>query len=797
MESWTSLDAAVTPVPGAEALCPPDMMYLTYCVARIRPVVPDELIVQRLKDTQRIKTLEMDTVLLQFWLAGLTGLAEASTSDQRMIWKSMVLVKIPKVASRLSSASEDVCTIVESTLRQLSFYRGILNECDENVAEDNQGNDRMDVLRSIAIGCFNRGIIRKDQLDILNGISLPLQTLNDWQYTDQPSSEEIEELCGRILTDFENQEALVNRIIKVCEDAGSKNDVSTLSKLCQMLDDNPLVLDTIHLLRSPSAILVPLEGFVNNLQQYEDDDIDTCNSKLEGLGEVLILVMTIVRRYELAGCLDLILGDKNGFCCQWLHRTSARIPTTAINSVTPEMQALMRRWILALFDSMGISDDLIQTSKPQMLLGIAPSIFEQSLAACQAGVLDLTTMSSGLDYFLQPCLLFVLIGVVQYLCEEIMFSSGSASSASPSGSTCGLPTGSGPSTASPAVVSPLASRGGTTGPGSKPSSNGTTHGSGKNAASLAMLQSSLKSLLAGEAFPLRLLRLLKSEISAALNHPAVENDHQLAVIQERLAEASNNFYSWSVTEPYDISKLALQTATAFESIITGGRTSLVTTRDKGWPVFGKSPFHIDIDLFRATLCYLGPSQFVTTIMKQIIRASLTSNGRRAAELGAAILTTPLLSCGNEHVSPQSLIWTMAYQILWIPVPGRLDTFAQGKMLAVFIGMALDYFQSETFIQLRQSQLSGRESSSLQDVSMTSVANGSTSSKNSVVMINGRPISQEHLERDAAVEPFRVMLEQRLEFLETIARDRPGFKGFVQGMDQYHQQRLSQWNRSPQ
>lgn len=43
---------------------------------------------------QQIKTLEMDAVLLQFWLAGLTGLAEASTLDQRAIWKSVVLVKV-------------------------------------------------------------------------------------------------------------------------------------------------------------------------------------------------------------------------------------------------------------------------------------------------------------------------------------------------------------------------------------------------------------------------------------------------------------------------------------------------------------------------------------------------------------------------------------------------------------------------------------------------------------------------------------------------------------------------------
>ncbi|KAF9344236.1 hypothetical protein BGX34_005866, partial [Mortierella sp. NVP85] len=183
------------------------------------------------------------------------------------------------------------------------------------------------------------------------------------------------------------------------------------------------------------------------------------------------------------------------------------------------------------------------TSKPQMLLEISPSIFEQSFAACQAGVIDSTTLNSGLDYFLQPCFQFVLIGVVQYLCEEILFSS---SSSHPAGNTgFGLSSTAGQSILSPAglVISPLAIRGGK--PYQQVNMSMGTHngqGSGKSVASVAMLQSSLKSLLAGEAFPSRLMRLLKSEILAALEHQSLENDHQIGIIQKRLTAASLNHY---------------------------------------------------------------------------------------------------------------------------------------------------------------------------------------------------------------------------------------------------------------
>ncbi|KAF8933458.1 mediator complex subunit [Dissophora ornata] len=384
MDPWS---VGEEPHTGTEALAAADLMYLAYSMAsqllsnaaRIRPVMSDVFIVQRLKDAQRIKELEMDVILLQFWLAGLTGLAESGSSNQRLIWKSLVLVKvthstrlqdstilgfkiacIPGIISRLGYGLEEICDAVESALRQLSFHRGILNECDESVAEDNNSGEGANILKAIAIGCLAKGLVRSNQLNILNGVSLSQDISSEYRFFDHSSLEEIDVLCGQTLSNFEHQEKLVNRIIQVCEGAATKNDVLTLSKLCQTLDDNPLVLDLIHLLRSPSSILVPLESFVNNLQQNEEDDIDTCNSNLEGFGIVLILIMTIIRRYELSGCLDSVLKEKHGFCYLWLHRTSATIPVTSIMSMNADMQALMGRWITALFDSMGISDDLIQ-----------------------------------------------------------------------------------------------------------------------------------------------------------------------------------------------------------------------------------------------------------------------------------------------------------------------------------------------------------------------------------------------------------------------------------------------------
>ncbi|ORZ13369.1 mediator complex subunit Med5-domain-containing protein [Lobosporangium transversale] len=772
---------------NTEMLVAVDLMYLTYTMARIRPVVPDIFVVQRLKDMKKIKALEMDVVLLQFWLAGLTGLAESTTLSQRLIWKSLVSVKIPYIVSQFGLPQGEICSLVESALRQLSFYRGILNECDQSIAGDSTV-EQLDVLRAIAVGCITKGLIRPNQLHVPHGLTSFQDTSDDYCAINHSSLDLIDDLCGRTLSDFVHQEKLVNRIIQVCRDAGFRNDVPVLSRLCQTLDDNPLVLDLIHFLQPPSALLVPLEGFVNNFQHSLGDDIDTCNSNLEGLGTVLILIMTIIRRYELASCLNSIFKEKQGFCYLWLHRTSAVIPATSMSSMSADMHSLMGRWVSALFDSMGISDDLIQTSKPQMLLEISPSIFAQSLAACQAGVIDITTLNSGLDYFLQPCLLFVLVGVVQFLCQEILFSS---SVSSPDSTKAHLPS------AQPAsglihahssnmlsptghIVSPLAAKGIRPVHHSSQSNTMHSHGNGKTVAAVAMLQTILKSLLTGEAFPTRLMRLLKSEIQAALEHQTVDNnDRQMAIIQERLAAASLNYYPWSVSGTYDVPKLAQQTSLAFEAIALGGRTSIVTRKEKGWPVFGESCYHIDVDLFRATLCHLGPAQFATTILKQLLKTAMTPNGKRAVELGAAMMTTPLIGCGDQHLAPQSLVWTLMYRTLWIPVPGRLETFSQGRLLAAFVGMTLDFFQSHNLIQLREKQQRRRQqrqdANSLVEMSSFQGEASKTKYKDHTL---------EQLERDTAVEYYRVMLDQRLHELKPVAKDRPGFEGFAQGMALY-------------
>lgn len=156
-----------------------------------------------------------------------------------------------------------------------------------------------------------------------------------------------------------------------------------------------------------------------------------------------------------------------------------------------------------------------------------------------------------------------------------------------------------------------------------------------------------------------------------------------------------------------------------------------------------------------------------------------------------MLTTPLRDSSDQHLSPQSLLWTLMYQTLWVLVPGKLDTFQQGKVLALFVGMSLDLFQSRTFLQhnekeRRQEQEQQVAGSDAMDIDSVQSRSSLSSSRNTQGQGRDKTRSRKQIEREAAVEPFRLMMDQRLKLLSPIAQDRPGFEGFVQGIAHYQE-----------
>lgn len=107
----------------------------------------------------------------------------------------------------------------------------------------------------------------------------------------------------------------------------------------------------------------------------------------------LLLLMTFVYRYELpAHCLGL--NDSQGFLYRLLYESVISRPLEAFDE---HQNKQLGGWIRGLFETEGISDDLMSACSPQDFYLLVPTLINQSLIACRSNILDLNTLESGLE----------------------------------------------------------------------------------------------------------------------------------------------------------------------------------------------------------------------------------------------------------------------------------------------------------------------------------------------------------------------------------------------------------------
>lgn len=177
---------------------------------------------------------------------------------------------------------------------------------------------------------------------------------------------------------------------------GANASLPTLSSLCGSLLDCPRALQRILLFTPAADLVAPLRPLL--------DDEDDALTRLCGLGDVddepamlnrvLLFVQTVQQQQQRRADHATILTDAD--------------------------PALVSRWIKELFDSDGVSDELIKdSSPPRVLLALVPTLFSQAITAAELGVIDAEMLKSGLSVFLQDVLSFALPPGLRWLMEEL------------------------------------------------------------------------------------------------------------------------------------------------------------------------------------------------------------------------------------------------------------------------------------------------------------------------------------------------------------------------------------------
>ncbi|KDN36557.1 hypothetical protein K437DRAFT_276776 [Tilletiaria anomala UBC 951] len=185
----------------------------------------------------------------------------------------------------------------------------------------------------------------------------------------------------------------------------SSKDLETAANWSRILVDHCATLDIIVSHTSPQELFRPVCQWLNA------DGLLNPAEESTSVGTLILFAQLLIKRYQV--CLPELSDDQLSSVIRsdsWAYQ---------LHELSKEHRALVDRWITALFDSDGISDELLRESPPRTLLLLAPTLFAQSIATCRSGLIDLELLRNGLTYFLEDPLSYTLPGALLWLLDEI------------------------------------------------------------------------------------------------------------------------------------------------------------------------------------------------------------------------------------------------------------------------------------------------------------------------------------------------------------------------------------------
>ncbi|KAI4138650.1 MAG: hypothetical protein LQ341_004573, partial [Variospora aurantia] len=143
------------------------------------------------------------------------------------------------------------------------------------------------------------------------------------------------------------------------------------------------------------ALIELLDHWQEHEDQVENQPV------YDEFGSVLLLISAIKHRFAL-DLADIGISAPESFVSQYFK---SACESRAVNKLTEHENELLGGWVRGLFETEGINDELMSICKPAEFHLLVSTLFDQSIKACQAGVLGLDTLTGGLEYLLEPFLL--------------------------------------------------------------------------------------------------------------------------------------------------------------------------------------------------------------------------------------------------------------------------------------------------------------------------------------------------------------------------------------------------------
>lgn len=177
---------------------------------------------------------------------------------------------------------------------------------------------------------------------------------------------------------------------KIFRNTCAAGDRAALKTLCNKISDRTKCLDAIALFTDAAGLLRPLCRML--VEWKHDEDQGEHQPVYNEFSACLLLVLAMSHRFGLTTS-ELGLLEEDSIIRRLLER---RDPQTQLQSLTPEQSKRLGGWIGGLFETEGISDELMSTCTPQELYEVIPALFQQMVRAGRLGILDQEKLKSGL-----------------------------------------------------------------------------------------------------------------------------------------------------------------------------------------------------------------------------------------------------------------------------------------------------------------------------------------------------------------------------------------------------------------
>ncbi|ODV89107.1 hypothetical protein CANCADRAFT_3743 [Tortispora caseinolytica NRRL Y-17796] len=369
------------------------------------------------------------------------------------LWKLFLCHRLPHVLKSVLSPLSNTAALISSIVQSMDKYViSICNSQDTPVSSfDGELEDMFsafpstnsDIRIEFIISCISIGLL--ETVPAFPGVTdsqiaevEPLISLFDSSMSDinsimdnAPNADLEEALCSLNAYALPNQSLITQGISYGIESYIAKNDYARLHWICQLLAANPVLLDIWTLNQPASKYIAMIINFLDNWPENDQDDL-LYQEKYTYFGSILLFIATIRRRYNVN--FRALNISENSYVINVISSSGNSVDLNTADTLFSER---IGKWIVALFGTEGIGDELLGSISVKEFIKMVPYIFDQIILAATLNAIDLETIKGGLEYFMQPFLLPYLYFALTWVNSELWRLSSIQDSA-PLGHICGV-----------------------------------------------------------------------------------------------------------------------------------------------------------------------------------------------------------------------------------------------------------------------------------------------------------------------------------------------------------------------